>query len=102
MKGADNMTHAEHLRDVAYTLDCLSIGAADMSRSNGYWESISRCRDNLDANCDYIQRFLEETMLDQDLRVFIIDQLARIVEYVYTEEYEHSKKEIEICTITTE
>jgi len=93
------MTHAEHLRDVAYTLDCLSIGAADMSRSNGYWESVERCRENAEANADYVKRFIDEPINEQDfdvdLRLFILDQLARIVEYVYTEEYEHSKKEIE-------
>ena len=55
MRGAENMTHAEHLRDVAYTLDCLSIGAADTSRSNGYWESIERCRENAEANADYVK-----------------------------------------------
>ncbi|MBQ1296875.1 MAG: hypothetical protein IIY21_22715 [Clostridiales bacterium] len=99
MRGAENMTHAEHLRDVAYTLDCLSIGAADMSRSNGYWESIERCRENAEANADYVKKFIDEPINEQgfdvDLKFFILDQLARVVEYVRTEEYEQSKKEIE-------
>lgn len=83
------------MQDIAYTLDCIADDLFDdgrveiINRSNGYWDSVEHCRSNAKANADYIGDFIEDTLaIDDDMQVFILEQLARIVEAYRIMEHE--------------
>lgn len=79
------------LKDTTYTLDCLADASNvdDIyNHGNGYWESAERCRSNAEANADYVRNFIDDTLvISDDEQVFILDQLARIVEWYRTKDH---------------
>ena len=88
------MSGAEIMRDVAYTIDCLSIeddidDLSNFEKSNGYWYGIEMCRGLADANAAYVRNFIENALtIGEDGQVFVLEQIARLVEAYNMRRYE--------------
>ena len=88
------MSGAEIMRDVAYTIDCLSIeddidDLSNFEKSNGYWTGIETCRGIADANAAYVRNFIEDALtIGDDGQVFVLDLLSRLVEAYRMRRYE--------------
>lgn len=74
------------MRDVAYTIDCLSLeddidDLSNFEKSNGYWNGLDRSRGNAEPNAAYVRDFIEDALIiGEDGQVFVLEQIARLVE----------------------